>query len=227
MLNAFRSLGPGRILALFFGLAATIAVGGITVNRINQPGLALLYGGLNTQETSRITEYLGSQSIPYETQGEDSVYVPADKVGQLRLTLAGQGLVGGSTGGYELFDNKSAFGTTNFVQNINAKRALEGELARTIATIPAISGARVHIVLPKQNLFAREQTPPSAAISLNTGNRLLDAAQVQSIAALVAAAVPNLSTNAITIIVCIIIEEYQAIICKAIAVIVGTIANFG
>ncbi len=200
LLNAFRSLGPGRILALFIGIAAVIAISSMVINRAQSPGLVLLYGGLNSQEASRITDYLASQSIPNEVRGDGSVYVPSDRVGELRLQVAGQGLVGGSTAGYELFDSQSSFGTTNFVSNLNAKRALEGELARTIGTIPAVSGARVHIVLPKQNLFSREQVLPSAAIALNLGARTLTPEQTQSIAQLVAAAVPNLSSANITVI---------------------------
>lgn len=200
LLNAFRSLGPGRILALFIGIAAVIAISSLVINRAQTPSMVLLYGGLNAQETSRINDYLASQSIPSEVRGDGSVYVPADRVGELRLQVAGQGLVGGSTSGYELFDNQSSFGTTNFVSNLNAKRALEGELARTIGTIPAVSGARVHIVLPKQNLFSREQVVPSAAIALNLGSRTLNPEQVTSIAQLASAAVPNLSTTNVTII---------------------------
>lgn len=200
LLNAFRSLGPGRILALFIGIAAVIAISSLVVNRAQAPTMALLYGGLNAQEASRITDYLASQNIANEARGDGAIYVPSDKVGALRLQVAGQGLVGGSTSGYELFDNQSAFGTTNFVSNLNAKRALEGELARTIGTIPAVSGARVHIVLPKQNLFSREEVTPSAAIALNLGPRTLTPDQVQSIAQLVAAAVPNLTAAEVTII---------------------------
>lgn len=200
LLNAFRSLGPGRILALFVGIAAVIAISSLVINRAQAPTMVLLYGGLNAQETSRINDYLASQSIPSDVRGDGSVYVPSDRVGELRLQVAGQGLVGGSTSGYELFDNQSSFGTTNFVSNLNAKRALEGELARTIGTIPAVTGARVHIVLPKQNLFSREQVVPSAAIALNLGTRTLAPEQVMSIAQLAAAAVPNLSTSNVTII---------------------------
>ncbi|MFZ2587667.1 MAG: flagellar basal-body MS-ring/collar protein FliF, partial [Alphaproteobacteria bacterium] len=200
LLNAFRSLGPARILALFFGLSATVYMSGMVVNKLNAPGLALLYGGLNQQEASAITQYLGSQNISFETKGDGAVYVPADQVGNLRLQVAGQGLVGGSNAGYELFDSASSFGTTNFVQNLNAKRALEGELARTIGTIPAVTGARVHIVMPKQNLFSSQQVAPSAAVALNVGERKLEEAQVNSIAQLVAAAIPNLTTDTITII---------------------------
>jgi len=200
LLNAFRSLGPARILALFVGISAVIAISAFVISRAQTPGLALLYGGLNAQEASRIQSYLESQNIPSEVRGDGSVYVPGNQVGQLRLQVAGQGMVGGSTAGYELFDNQSAFGTTSFVSNINARRALEGELARTISTIPAVSGARVHIVLPKQNLFSREQVEPRAAIALNLGPRTLTPEQVNSIAQLVAAAVPNLAPDNITVI---------------------------
>lgn len=200
LIAAFRSLGPGRILALFVGLAAVIAISSLVINRAQNPGLALLYGGLSTQEASRIADFLTSQNIQHEARADGSVYVPGDKVGELRLQVAGQGMVGGSSAGYELFDNQSSFGTTNFVSNLNAKRALEGELARTIGTLPAVSGARVHLVLPKQNLFSREQVTPSAAVALNLGNRTLQPDQVQSIASLVAAAVPNLSMTNVTII---------------------------
>ena len=196
---SFRSLGPGRILALFVGIGAMIAISTYMVGLVQQPGMALLYGGLSAPEASRIQDYLNTQNIAHEVKPDGSVLVPANQVGQLRLQVAGQGLVG-SGAGYELFDNQSSFGTSNFVSNINAKRALEGELARTIGTLPAVQGARVHLVLPKQNLFSREVIEPSAAVALNLGARSLEPDQVRSIAALVAGAVPNLKLAALTII---------------------------
>lgn len=199
VLAAFRSLGPARILALFIGIAAVVAMTAFVVDRAQKPGLALLYGGLTAAEASRMTDYLASQNVSHEVRGDGSVYVPADKVGSLRLAVAGQGMVGGGAG-YELFDNQSAFGTSNFVSNLNAKRALEGELARTISTLPAVQGARVHIVMPKQNLFSREQVTTSAAVALNLGSRILENGQIRSIAMLVASAVPNLGLQNITVI---------------------------
>ncbi len=186
-------------MALFLGLAAVIAITTYMVGQVSRPGMALLYGGLSAQEASRIQDYLTTQNIPHEIKGEGTVYVVADQVGKARLSVAGEGLVG-SGAGYELFDNQSSFGTSNFVSNLNAKRALEGELARTIGTLPAVTGARVHLVLPKQNLFSRETVAPSAAVALNLGSRSLETDQVRSIAQLVASAVPNLKTAAITII---------------------------
>jgi flagellar M-ring protein FliF len=199
IIAAFRSLGPARILALFIGISAVIAMTTYVIQNIQKPGMALLYGGLTAAEASRMTDYLGGQNIPYEIRGDGSVYVPADQVGTLRLSVAGQGMVG-SGSGYELFDNQSAFGTSSFVSNLNAKRALEGELARTIGTLPAVQSARVHIVMPKQNLFSREQVVPTAAVALNLGGRSLETDQVRSVALLVASAVPNLSRQNITII---------------------------
>lgn len=196
---AFRSLGPARIMAMLLGIGGVIAMVMYMTTLVQKPNMALLYGGLNSSEASRIEEYLTAQNIAHEVKPDGSVYVASDKVGEARLSVAGQGLVG-SGAGYELFDNQSAFGTSNFVSNLNAKRALEGELARTIGTLPAVQGARVHLVMPKQNLFSRETIEPSAAVALNLGSRTLDDDQVRSIATLVASAVPNLKLSAITVI---------------------------
>lgn len=186
-------------MALFLGIGGIVAMIMYMATLAQAPGMALLYGGLNPTEAGRIEEYLTSQNVAYEIKPDGGIYVEADQVGQMRLQVAGQGLVGAGVG-YELFDNQSSFGTSNFVSNINAKRALEGELARTIGTLPAVKGARVHLVLPKQNLFSRETIEPSAAVALDLGSRSLDDNQVRSIATLVVSAVPNLKLNAVTII---------------------------
>lgn len=200
LMQALRNLGPARILSLLLGLAAVIAILGIVIDNVSKPGMALLYGGLTPGEASEITQMLDGMGTKYDLREDGSVYVPSADVGRLRMAVAGEGLVGASTSGYEIFDKSSAFGTTSFVQDINAKRALEGELARTIMALPAIQQARVHIVLPKQNLFSRETVQPTAAVAVNTGGRTLDQSQVNSIAQLIAAAVPNLSPAEITVI---------------------------
>ncbi len=199
ILYAFRNLGSGRILALFLGLAAVVSILGMVIENVSKPGMALLYGGLTPAEASQITGALDGKNVPYEIRNDGSVYVPANRVGELRLDVAGAGLVGTGSG-YEIFDDASAFGTTTFVQNINARRALEGELSRTIMSLPAIQSARVHVVLPKQNMFSKQKVSPSAAVSLSLGSRQLEEPQINSITQLIAAAVPNLSPNNITII---------------------------
>ncbi|MFZ2619837.1 MAG: flagellar basal-body MS-ring/collar protein FliF [Alphaproteobacteria bacterium] len=200
LLLAFRALGAGRILALFLGIAAVIGIMGVVIGNLNKPGMRLLYGGLNPEEAAAMAGWLDGQNVRYELRQDGSVFVPADQVGLLRLQAAGQGLVGASETGYEIFDKSSGFGTTSFVQNINAKRALEGELARTIGSLPAVQGARVHLVMPEKKLFDQDTNKPSAAVALNLGGRLLGSGQVENIARLVASSVPGLMIDEVTII---------------------------
>lgn len=200
LLLAMRALGPARILALFLGLAAVIAIMGMVMKDLRSPGMSLMYGGLAPEEAVGISQWIENQGIEYEVRGDGSIYVPMNKVGDLRLRAAGQGLVGSSTTGYEIFDKSSGFGTTSFVQNINARRALEGELSRTITSLPAVSGARVHLVMPQRRLFEQEASKPSAAVALNLSGRLLAGGQVENIARLVASAVPQLTMDNITVI---------------------------
>ena len=111
---------------------------------------------------------------------------------QLRVSLAESGLPGGGSVGYEIFDNNQGIGTTNFVQNINLVRALEGELARTIGAMRNVRGARVHLVMPRRELFSREKQEASASVVLQVqGSARLGNEQVQAIQHLIAAAVPG------------------------------------
>jgi len=197
---AFKSLGPGRIMALMLGIGATLWLTSEATKNLTQPGMGLLYGGLSSEEVAGISNLLDTSQTPYEIRGDSAVYVPADQIGQLRLQTAGQGLVGSSVTGYEVFDGGSNFGTTSFVQNINARRALEGELSRTIASMPSVQAARVHLVTPQRSAFSRQNKVPSAAVALNLASRTLNASQIQSIASLVAASAPELTTENITII---------------------------
>ena len=130
------------------------------------PSMGLLYGDLNADDSSRITSQLSSQNVPFELlQGGSQIMVPSDRALKLRLSLASQGIPSGGSLGYELFDDQQTIGTTSFVQNINLVRALEGELARTIQTISSIRSARVHLVLPRRELFSREKHEASASIT--------------------------------------------------------------
>ena len=135
--------------------------------RLATPSMVLLYGDLNADDSSRITGQLSSQNIPFELgQGGSQIMVPSDRALKLRLGLASQGIPSGGSLGYELFDDQQAIGTTSFVQNINLVRALEGELARTIQTISIIRSARVHLVLPRRDLFSRNKNQATASITL-------------------------------------------------------------
>ena len=168
--------------------------------RLGSPSLVLLYGDLNASDSAQITGQLQGMSVPYELkQNGSQIFVPGDRALKLRLTLAGLGVPSVGSIGYELFDDQNMIGNTNFVQNINRVRALEGELARTIQTLGKVRAARVHLVLPKRELFSREKQRPSASITLKTSGTL-EKEQVAAIQHLVAAAVPSLDPTRVSIV---------------------------
>lgn len=195
-----QQLGPQKLLLMvILSLAMIIAFTMISM-RLTAPNMQLLYGGLAPKEASQIADNLATQGIKYEVRGESNIYVPEDKVGELRLKIAGEGLVGNNIKGYEVFDNSSSFGTTSLVQNINSRRALEGELARTIMSLPSVNNARVHLVIPKKRLFLKEDVKPTASVVLNVGSRLLSEEQINSIMHMVASSVPSLKPENVSIV---------------------------
>lgn len=170
--------------------------------RLNSADMALLYGDLDSGDSAKIIAKLETMGVPFELRGDGrQVLVPADRMLRLRMAMAEQGLPNGGSVGYELFDRSESFGTTNFVQNVNLVRALEGELARTIRSLGQVSEARVHLVLPKREVFSRRQQEPSASVVIKTqGPSKLAKAQVLSIQHLVASAVPQLKISRISVI---------------------------
>ena len=193
------SFGTARLIAMAAVTAGLIAFFLFVTMRLTEPQMSLLYGDLDIADSGRIVEHLQALNVPYKiADGGRTILAPADRVNELRVTLAGEGL-GGSIVGYEIFDRSEGLGTTSFVQNINRLRAIEGELARTIREIRSIEGARVHIVLPERALFAREEHKPSASIILRTKGGLSQS-QVAAIQYLVASAVPDLSPQNISIV---------------------------
>jgi flagellar M-ring protein FliF len=199
LLRILRNLGPARIAVLVVAIVVLIGMFMTIMMRMSASDLSLLYGGLTPTEASEMSTKIASMNVPYELRGA-AIFVPSDKIGELRLQLAGEGLVGSSTKGYEVFDESSGFGTTSLVQNINARRALEGELSRTISSLPSVKNARVHLVLAERKLFSREKISATASVTLNLGGRLLSDENVTSITHLVAASVPNLKTSDVTIV---------------------------
>jgi flagellar M-ring protein FliF len=192
-------LGIGR-LSLIFGLTAGVALALILL-LVNPGGgsQALLYSGLETRDAAAVAERLEGAGIAYELRdGGSSVYVPAAQVDQARLRVASGGALSFGSVGYEIFDSNDGIGATSFVQNVNARRALEGELARSINAINTVSGARVHLVLPERRLFSREQQEPSASVVISVRGQL-SSGQVSTISNLIATAVPGLSPSRITI----------------------------
>jgi flagellar M-ring protein FliF len=171
-------------------------------SRLATPSMELLYGNLDQKDSGKIVQTLESMSIPYEIgQGGNAILVPRSDIPRVRLLLADQGIPGGGTIGYEIFDEAESLGSTNFMQNVNLVRALEGELARTIQSISSISSARVHLVLPKRELFSRDRQNPSASIVLNmSGGKRLEKEQILAVQHLVATAVPDLLPSRVSIV---------------------------
>lgn len=201
-LAALGQLGLARVLGLGLTALGLLGFFGFLMLRVVEPDYTLLYGGLDLEDSGQIVGKLEAMDVPYQLQGGgEAILVPANQALRLRLTLAEEGLPRGGSVGDEIFDQSSALGTTSFLANVNLRRALEGELGRTITALGDVKSARVHLVLPRRELFRREQIDPSASITLRMfGNRRLDRRQVLAVQHLVAAAVPGLKPERITLV---------------------------
>ena len=168
------------------------------------PDYATLYTGLSEQDAAAVVDQLKTLGIPYRLlQGGSVIQVPSREVYNARLEMAKQGLPKGGTVGFELFDGGQLgnLGMTDFMQRVNYQRALEGELARTIASMEPVASARVHIVIPEQSLFISEQRSPTASIVLQLKpNAELTRAQVRAVTHLVASSVEGLKPGNITLV---------------------------
>ena len=200
--DTLSSLGPARLGIMLTVAASTIAFFIYLTSRLATPDLALLYADLDAQDSGQIVSRLEQMEIDYKVGRDGSqIYVPSDQVGRMRVAMAEDGLPTGGSVGYEIFDRSEGLGTTKFVQNVNHLRALEGELARTIRSISRVKKARVHLVLPKRELFTRDRQEPTASIMITTqGAQRLEKRQVMAIQHLVAAAVPGLKPSMISIV---------------------------
>ncbi len=200
-LAALGALGPGRILALGLVAIALFGFFAYIFLRVTEPNYTLLFGSLEIDDSRQIIERLESRAIPYRLSADGrAILVPEDRALRLRMELIEDDLGGGSTLGYEIFDRDAMFGTTDFVSNINLKRALEGELARTIASLDPVRSARIHLVLPERELFRPETEPPSASVFLKLrGAAGLSSKQIMGIQHLVASAVPGLEPARVAI----------------------------
>jgi flagellar M-ring protein FliF len=188
-----------RLIAIF-GLSAGLAAA-LLFFSFNMGGgsQALLYAGLDPSDSARVSEALDTAGIPYEFRGGgSSIYVARNQVDEARVRVASGGALNSGSVGYEIFDESDALGATSFVQNMNAKRALEGELARTIQSLDIIDSARVHLVLPERRLFERDAAEPSASIVISARGELT-AEHSGIVRNIVASAVSGLAAGNVTI----------------------------
>ena len=182
-------------------VVASVIMGSLLVYWARQPDMRMLYQDLPPTEASKITEKISEKEIAYELRdGGTTIYVPRENVYQLRLDLAKDGLPVAEQNGYKLFDDEK-IGVSPFVQNVNLKRALEDELAKSIQMIDGVAHARVHIVNPEQKLFAseEEQTTGSVVLRLRPGYRL-SATNIAAITHLVSGSVKGLKAENVTVI---------------------------
>ena len=188
-------------LPLMVGASAAVAAVAALWLWSRAPDYGVLYSNLSDRDGGAIIASLQQMNIPYKfTEGGGALLVQANKVPEARLRLAAQGLPKGGTVGFELMDAQK-FGTSQFAEQVNYQRALEGELARSINSISAVESARVHLALPKPSLFVRDQKKPSASVvlSLHRG-RSIDEGQVSAIVHLISSSVPELSAKSITVV---------------------------
>jgi flagellar M-ring protein FliF len=197
---ALQRFGIGRLAAII-GIGAGVAAALLAMSlNLGQPK-ALLYSNLDLKEAGSITQALDQAGVKYEVKGDGStIMVPRDQVASTRLMLSSKGMPTSGSVGYEIFDQGNAIGQTDFVQQLNRQRALEGELARTIRSLDGITSARVHLVLPKHQLFEEEAEQPSAAVTIGVGGREPNGDNVRAIQNLVAGAVPGLKADKVTVV---------------------------
>lgn len=167
----------------------------------SEPKYKVLFSNLDDRDGGAIVTALGTMNVPYKYNDTGTaLLVPADRVYDARLQLASQGLPRGGSVGFELMDN-ARFGASQFAEQINYQRGLEGELARSIESMHTVQHARVHLAMPRQSLFVRERQPPTASVLLNVyPGRSLSDAQVSAISWLVASSVPELTAENVSIV---------------------------
>lgn len=199
--EAWGRLSNPQRLALMVSIAAIVAVliGTVLYNR--QPDYKVLFSNLSERDGGAIITALEQLNVPYHfSEGGGAILVPGARVHEVRLRLASQGLPKGGAVGFELMENQK-FGTSQFAEQVNYQRGLEGELARTIQSIAAVENARVHLAIPKPSVFIREEQKPTASVMLHLHpGRVLEPAQIAGIQHLVSSSVPQLALNNVTVI---------------------------
>ena len=188
-------------LPMIVGAAALVAAAAAFTLWNRGPDYKVLYTNVSDRDGGAIIASLQQMNVPYKfAEGGGAILVAEDKVPEVRLRLAAQGLPKAGGVGFELMDNQK-FGTSQFAEQVNYQRALEGELARSIESIGTVESARVHLALPKPSLFVREQKKPSASVVLTLQRgRGIDEGQVSAIVHMISSSVPELDAKSVTVV---------------------------
>jgi len=194
-----RTLPTRKLIVLLFVAALVITAGILLITWLQKADQQLLFSNLSQEDAAAIVQKLNEQKIPYTMDG-GGIMVPADKVYEVRLQLASQGLPQGGGVGFELFD-KTSFTMTDFVQKLNYRRALQGELARTIRSLEEVDQCRIHLAVPEKTLFMQKDEKPKASVMLKLrSGRRLTPSQIQGIVHLVASSVEGLDPNDVSVV---------------------------
>ncbi|MFZ2267903.1 MAG: flagellar basal-body MS-ring/collar protein FliF [Azonexus sp.] len=197
--EAFNRLGNQQKIMFMVALAAIITVIVASILWSRQPDWKVLFSNIDEKDGGAIVAILETQNIPHKFNESGSLMVSSERVHEVRLKLASQGLPRGGMVGFELMENQK-FGTSQFAEQVNYQRGLEGELARTIQSISAVQTARVHLAIPKPSVFVREEQKPTASVLLNLyPGRSLDNGQIAGITHLISSSVPQLPASNVTV----------------------------
>jgi flagellar M-ring protein FliF len=201
LMDGFSRLDSGRKFSLGLGALAMVGVLAAAFYMGNQPDYRVLFANLSDKDGGAVLAQLSQMNVPYKhADGGNAILVPANKVHETRLRLASQGLPKGGIVGFELMD-ANRLGMTQFQERLSFQRGLEGELTRSITALNSVADARVHLALPSQTGFFREQQKPSASVLLQLHpGRSLDRTQVAGIVHLVAASVPEMNPKAVSVV---------------------------
>lgn len=199
--SALKAWPLSRKLSLVAVVLTCVAVFAVIIMQAQVADMRLLFANLETSDASAVVNWLKERKIPYRLENDGrAIHVPADKVYEVRLDLAGAGLPQGGGVGFEVFD-KQSFGLTDFAQKINYLRALQGELARTITSLAPVEAARVHLALPEKRLFKDQQQAATASVILKLApGRELKENQIQGIINLVAGSIEGLDADNVTVV---------------------------
>ncbi len=198
--RTFAAFTPGQKVVAVLGTGALILAGVLVFRWVSQPEYSPLFSNLSAKDASAVVDQLDSKGVAYKiTNGGSTVMVPKNDVYTTRISLSGQGIPSGADGGYSLLDNQS-LSTSQFKEQTDFKRAMEGELAKTVEAMDGVQTAVVHLALPTKQVFADKQDPATASVLIATkAGTTLDPEQVQSIVHLVAASIDGMDPNKVTV----------------------------